>query len=93
MNVRLIYRRDRFLRGGDHIPFLTAATRRLRFTEPNEDYQHEHQDVRVENGVQFGDLEQFVDFHYIARVARVNAAALAALADGPAAPQDVKVEA
>ena len=62
-------------------------------TEPNEDYRHEHQDVRVENGVQFGDLEQFLDYHYIANVAKVNASALAALADGPAAPKAVKVEA
>jgi len=56
-------------------------------TEPNEDYRHEHQNVRVENGVQFGDLVQFVDFTYTANVARVNLAALAALANGPAAPR------
>jgi hypothetical protein len=62
-------------------------------SEPNEDYRHEHQDVRVENGVQFGDLEQFLDYDYIANVARVNLAALAALANGPAAPSGVKVEA
>ena len=93
MNVWIIYRRDRFLRGRTTSRSSTAATRRLRFTEPNEDYRHEHQDVRVENGVQFGDLEQFVDYHYIANVAKVNGAALAALASGPAAPKGVKVEA
>ena len=93
MNVWIIYRRDRFLRGTDDGPFLDQGYPGLRMTEPNEDYRHEHQDVRVENGVQFGDLEQFLDYHYIANVARVNLSALAALANGPAAPQGVKVEA
>jgi len=93
MNVWMIYRRDRFLRGSDHLSFLQQGYPGLRFTEPNEDYRHEHQDVRVENGVQFGDLEQFLDYHYIANVARVNLSALAALANGPAAPSGVKVEA
>jgi hypothetical protein len=93
MNVWIIYRRDRFLRGTDDGPFLDQGYPGLRMTEPNEDYRHEHQNVRVENGVQFGDLEQFVDFDYVANVARMNAAALAALANGPAAPQGVKVEA
>ena len=93
MNVWIIYRRDRFLRGSDHGPFLDQRYPAARFTEPNEDFRHEHQNVRVENGVQFGDLEQFLDFGYIANVARVNAATLAALANGPAAPQGVKVEA
>jgi hypothetical protein len=93
MNVWIIYRRDRFLRGSDHTPFLDNRYPADRFTEPNEDFRHEHQDVRVENGVQFGDLPQFLDYKYIANVARVNASALAALADGPAAPSGVKVEA
>jgi hypothetical protein len=93
MNVWIIYRRDRFLRGTDDGPFLDQGYPGLRMTEPNEDYRHEHQDVRVENGVQFGDLEQFLDYQYIANVARVNLAALAALANGPAAPSGVKVEA
>jgi hypothetical protein len=93
MNVWIIYRRDRFLRGTDDGPFLDNRYPGLRMTEPNEDYRHEHQNVRVENGVQFGDLVQFVDFKYTANVARVNLAALAALANGPAAPQGVRVEA
>jgi hypothetical protein len=93
MNVWIIYRRDRFLRGSYHGPFLDQRYPAVRFTEPNEDFRHEHQNVRVENGVQFGDLEQFLDYDYIANVARINAAALAALANGPAAPQNVKVEA
>jgi hypothetical protein len=70
MNVWIIYRRDRFLRGTDDIPFLAHRYPGVRLTEPNEDYRHEHQNVRVENGVQFGDLPQFVDFRYTANVAR-----------------------
>ena len=73
MNVVMIYRRDRFNRGGDHIPFLEQGYRSaVRFTEPNEDFDHQHQDVRVEDGVQIGDLLEFVDFEYAARVAGVN---------------------
>ena len=79
MKIRVVWRRDRFLRGGDHFPFLDEGWAALRFTEPVEDWRHQHQDVRVENGVQFGDLEQFLDYDYIANVARVNLAALAAL--------------
>jgi hypothetical protein len=62
MHVRLVWRRDRYLRGGDQIPFLQQGYPAARFTEPAENFAHQHQDVRVENGVQFGDLEQFVDF-------------------------------
>jgi hypothetical protein len=89
MTVQMIYRRDRYGRGGDHQPFLERGYPAVRFTEPNEDYRHQHQNVRVENGVQYGDLPQYDDFDYIARVARVNAAALAALALAPARPQNV----
>lgn len=91
MRVMMVYRRDRYLRGGDHIPFLERGFAAVRFTEPNEDYRHQHQNVRVENGVQYGDLPQFDDFNYIANVARVNAAALAALALAPARPKNVGV--
>jgi hypothetical protein len=89
MKVRMIYRRDRYGRGGDHQPFLERGYAAVRFTEPNEDYRHQHQNVRIENGVQYGDLPQFDDFNYIANVARVNAAALAALALAPARPKNV----
>jgi hypothetical protein len=92
MTVDLIYRRDRYLRGGDHFPFLDAGYAAVRMTEPNEDFHHQHQNVRVEDGVQYGDLPEFVDFAYAADVARVNAAALASLANGPAAPQEVLME-
>ena len=91
MQVIMVYRRDRYLRGGDHIPFLERGFAAVRFTEPNEDYRHQHQNVRVENGVQYGDLPQFDDFNYIANVARVNAASLAALALAPARPKNVGV--
>jgi len=93
MKVRLIWRRDRYLRGGDHIPFLEQGYPAVRFTEPNEDFRHQHQDVRVENGTQFGDLPKFVDFRYIARVARVDAAALANLALAPTAPKEATIDA
>lgn len=89
--VWMIYRRDRYLRGGDHIPFLEQGYPAVRFTEPNEDYHHQHQNVRVEDGVQYGDLPQFTDAPYIARVARVNAAALASLALAPARPKDARI--
>jgi acetylornithine deacetylase/succinyl-diaminopimelate desuccinylase-like protein len=90
-NVMMVYRRDRYLRGGDHIPFLERGFPAVRFTEPNEEYRHQHQNVRVEGGVQYGDLPQFVDFAYIAQVARVNAAALSSLALAPAAPKGVHI--
>jgi len=91
MKVMMVYRRDRYLRGGDHIPFLERGFPAVRFTETNENYNHQHQNVRLENGVQYGDLPEFDDFNYIANVARVNAAALAALALAPARPKNVAV--
>jgi len=91
MRVMMVYRRDRYLRGGDHIPFLERGFAAVRFTEPNENYQHQHQNVRVEKGVQYGDLPEYDDFNYIANVARVNAACLAALALAPARPKNVAV--
>jgi hypothetical protein len=92
MTVNIVYRRDRYLRGGDHSPFLDAGFPAVRMTEPNEDFRHQHQDLRTENGVKFGDLPEFCDFEYIAQVARVNAAGLGALALAPATPKEVKVE-
>jgi peptidase M28-like protein len=91
MRVMMIYRRDRYLRGGDHIPFLERGFPAVRFTEPNEDYRHQHQNVRTENGIKYGDLPEFVDFAYVANVARVNAANLAMLALAPARPKNVAV--
>jgi hypothetical protein len=91
MKVMMIYRRDRYGRGGDHIPFLERGYPAVRFTEVNEDFRHQHQNVRTENGVQYGDLPEFVDFAYVANVARVNAASLAMLANAPARPKGVTI--
>jgi hypothetical protein len=91
MRVRMIYRRDRYLRGSDHISYLQQGWPAGRFTEPRENFAHEHQDVRVENGVQFGDLVEFCDFAYIARVARVNLATMWSLAQGPGTPKNVGI--
>ncbi len=88
MRVIMVYRRDRYLRGGDHRPFLERGFAAVRFTETNENYDHQHQYVRKENGVQYGDLPEFDDFNYIANVARVNAASLAMLALAPARPKN-----
>ncbi|HUY82242.1 MAG TPA: M28 family metallopeptidase [Acidobacteriaceae bacterium] len=85
------FRLDRFLRGGDHYSFNRQGFSAVRFTEWREDFHHQHQDVRVENGVQYGDLLKYVDFHYVARVARLNAATLATLGMAPPAPEKVEV--
>jgi hypothetical protein len=89
--VQLIYRRDRYLRGGDHIPFLEQGFSAVRFTEPHEDYTHQHQSVKIVDGKQYGDLPEFVDYDYVANVTRVNAAALSMLALAPAKPKNVGV--
>jgi Peptidase family M28 len=91
MKVMLVYRRDRYGRGGDHIPFLERGFPAVRFTEVNEEFRHQHQNVRIENGVQYGDLPEFVDFAYVANVARINAASLATLASAPAKPKGVRI--
>jgi hypothetical protein len=91
MSVRAVYRRDRYLRGGDHIPFLRQGYPAARFTEPNEDYAHQHQDVRVEGGRQYGDLPEFCDYDFITRVARVNGAVLWSLARAPGTPRGVTI--
>jgi hypothetical protein len=91
MNIRVIWRRDRYLRGSDHLSFQQQGYPAARLTEPRENFNHEHQDVRVENGVQFGDLPQFVDFDYTARVAKVNGAALWALATNPSTPKNLQI--
>jgi len=92
MKVDVHWRRDRYFRGGDHFSFLEAGYPAVRFTEPNENWNHQHQNVRMENGIQYGDLPEFVDFAFVAQVARVNGAALAALALAPATPTGVEME-
>ena len=88
----LIFRRDRFLRGGDHTSFNEEGFAAVRFTEYREDFHHQHQNVRVEDGIEYGDLIKYVDFSYVANVARTNAAALASLASAPAPPANVHLE-
>src|SRR5688572_6258113 len=89
--VWMIYRRDRYLRGGDHIPFVERGFAAVRFTEADEDYTHQHQNVRTEGGIFYGDTPEFVDFEYTANVARVNLIALASLASAPAKPKNVSI--
>jgi len=88
---RLIYRHDRFLRGGDHTPFNELGVPAVRFVEVHENYDRQHQDVRVEDGVQYGDLPEFVDERYLADVTRLNLAALAHLANAPSVPGDARI--
>jgi Peptidase family M28 len=85
----LVFRLDRYLRGGDHYSFNQEGFAAVRFTEFREDFHHQHQNVRTENGIEYGDLPKFVDFDYVARVARLNAATLASLASAPAPPANV----
>jgi len=87
----LEFRLDRFLRGGDHLSFNKQGFAAVRFTEWRENFDHQHQNVRIEQGTQYGDLLRFVDPHYVANVARLNAAVLAALASAPAAPVEVHI--
>ncbi|HJX85097.1 MAG TPA: M28 family peptidase, partial [Candidatus Angelobacter sp.] len=88
---KLIFRRDRYLRGGDHTSFNQQGFAAVRFTEYREDYNHQHQNVRTENGIEYGDLPKFVDVGYVANVARLNAATLASLASAPAPPGKVRL--
>jgi hypothetical protein len=91
LDVKLIYRRDRFLRGGDHTSFQKEGFTAVRFTEMNEDFTHQHQNVRTENGINYGDLPEYVDYNYVQKVARMNLSVLANLALAPAEPQNVMV--
>lgn len=87
----LIFRLDRFLRGGDHYSFNQQGFAAVRLTEFREDFHHQHQNVRTESGVEYGDLLKFVDYDYVAHVARLNAATLASLASAPAPPANVHI--
>ncbi|RYF89284.1 MAG: M20/M25/M40 family metallo-hydrolase [Chitinophagaceae bacterium] len=92
LEVVMIYRNDRFLRGGDHTAFVENGYAAVRFTEMNENYYHQHQDVRTENGIRYGDLMEFMDFEYLRKNTALNLSALANLAKAPAMPQDVKID-
>jgi hypothetical protein len=88
----IVFRLDRYLRGGDHISFNEQGYAAVRLTEYREDYNHQHQNVRTENGIEYGDLPKFVNFDYVANVARVNAATLASLASAPAPPARARLQ-
>jgi hypothetical protein len=92
LEVVMIYRNDRFLRGGDHTPYVNRGFAAVRFTEMNENYYHQHQDVRKENTIQYGDLVEFMDFEYLRKNACLNLSNLANLAKSPSQPQEVRVE-
>lgn len=92
LEVVMVYRNDRFLRGGDHTPFVTNGYTAVRITEMNENYEHQHQDVRTEKGIRYGDLIEFMDFEYLRKNTALNLANLANLAKSPRMPQEVKVD-
>ena len=89
--VRLIFRIDRYARGGDHYPFYKAGLPAVRFTEPLENYAHQHQTPRIDHGIEYGDFEKFLSFSFMGDVARDNAEVLGELALAPAAPTDVRL--
>ena len=92
LDINLVYRNDRFLRGGDHTPFSQNGFTAIRFCEMNENYNHQHQDVRKENNIQFGDLPEFMDFEYMKKVTCSNLATFSNLAWSPKAPTNVGIE-
>ena len=92
LDINLVYRNDRFLRGGDHTPFSQNGFTAVRFCEMNENYNHQHQDVRKENNIQYGDLPEFMDFEYMKKVTCSNLATFSNLAWSPKAPTNVGIE-
>jgi hypothetical protein len=92
LEIKMVYRNDRFLRGGDHTPFVENGFTAVRITEMNENYTRQHQDVRKENGIQYGDLIEFIDFEYLRKNTGMNLSTLANLAKAPSMPEDVKID-
>ncbi len=92
LQVVMIYRNDRFLRGGDHTPYVQRGFAAVRFTEMNENYTRQHQNVRVENNIRYGDLPEFIDFEYLRKNTGMNLANLASLAKAPSMPDSVKID-
>ena len=92
LQVIMIYRNDRFLRGGDHTPYVQRGFAAVRFTEMNENYHRQHQEVRVENNIQYGDLPEFIDIEYLRKNTAMNLANLANLAKAPSVPVEVKMD-
>jgi Zn-dependent M28 family amino/carboxypeptidase len=92
LEVKLVYRNDRFLRGGDHTPFMQNGFTAIRFCEMNENYNHQHQNVRKESGINYGDLPENMDFEYLRKIACANLATFSNLAWSPKAPENVGIE-
>jgi Zn-dependent M28 family amino/carboxypeptidase len=92
LNINLVYRNDRFLRGGDHTPFCQNGFTAIRFCEMNENYDHQHQDVRLEKGTQYGDLPEFMDFEYMRKITCANLATLSNLGWSPKSPKSVGIK-
>jgi hypothetical protein len=92
LQVVMVYRNDRFLRGGDHLPFVQRGYAAVRITEMNENYTRQHQDVRTENSVQYGDLEIHIDYEYLRKNTALNLVNLANLAKSPGVPEEVKID-
>lgn len=92
LEVVLIYRNDRFLRGGDHTPYVQRGFAAVRITEMNENYTRQHQDVRIENNIQYGDLEAYIDYEYLRKNTALNLSNLANLAKAPSVPDSVKMD-
>lgn len=92
LDIVLVYRNDRFLRGGDHTPFVQRGYAGVRVTEMNENFNHQHQDLRTENVIVYGDLPEFMDFEYLRKNTALNLATLANLAKAPSVPEEVKVD-
>ena len=92
LEIVMVYRNDRFLRGGDHTPYVENGYAAVRITEMNENYYHQHQDVRKENGIQYGDLSEFMDFEYLRKNTAMNLSNLANLAKAPAKPEEIRIE-
>jgi hypothetical protein len=92
LEVMMIYRNDRFLRGGDHTAFVENGFAAVRITEMNENYTRQHQDIRVENGIKYGDVIEHIDFEYLRKNTSMNLANLANLAKAPAVPDEVRID-
>ena len=92
IEIIMIYRNDRFLRGGDHTAYVENGYTAIRITEMNENYTRQHQDVKKENGIQYGDLPEFIDYEYLRKNTAINLSNLANLAKAPATPEEVKVD-
>jgi hypothetical protein len=90
--VKLIYRADRYLRGGDQTAFARNGFTAVRMSEMNENFYHQHENVRMENGIQYGDLPEFMDFEYLRKVTAVNLASLYSLANSAGVPEEVQID-